>query len=86
MFRRKRARGVYEPGITPQSVAAMAFRILLASMYTNFSCTCLAEHYQIVEETIPFPSLVTTLRGALPGTSILPHDWTGGDGVRRHGA
>ena len=65
MFRRKRERSVYEPGITPQSVAAMVFCILMASMYTNFSCTYLAEHYQIVEEAIPFPAILALLFATL---------------------
>ena len=65
MFGRAKNRDGYEPGITPQSVAAMVFCILMASMYTNFSCTYLAEHYQNVEEAIPFPAILALLFATL---------------------
>ena len=51
----------YEPGITPRSLAAMLLCILMAAMYTNYSCTFLAEHYQVVEAAIPFPAIMAVL-------------------------
>ena len=65
MFRRKRDDSGYEPGITPRSIAAMVFCILVAAMYTNYSCTFLHEHYQIVEAAIPIPAILAILFSTL---------------------
>ena len=64
-FRRKKNDEGYAPGITPRSIAAMVFCILMASAYTNYSCTFLAEHYQIVEAAIPFPAILAILFASL---------------------
>ena len=55
----------YEPGITPRSLAAMVLCMLLASMYTNYSCTYLHEHYQVVESAIPLPAILAILFASL---------------------
>ena len=65
MFGKSEDKDGYRPGITLRSVAAMVFCILMASMYTNFSCTYLAEHYQNVEEAIPFPAILALLFATL---------------------
>ena len=65
MFGKSRGKDGYAPGITPRSIAAMVFCILMASAYTNYSCTFLAEHYQIVEAAIPFPAILAILFASL---------------------
>ncbi len=65
MFGKSEDNGGYRPGITLRSVAAMVFCILMTSMYTNFSCTYLAEHYQVVEEAIPLPAILAILFASL---------------------
>ncbi len=65
MFRKGKKEDGYKPGITPRSIAAMVFCILMAAMYTNYSCTFLREHYQIVEAAIPFPAILSILFASL---------------------
>ena len=60
-FRKKTQKSEYQPGITPRSLVATILCMLLASIYTNYSVTYLAEHYQIVEAAIPIPALIAVL-------------------------
>ena len=53
------------PGITPRSLAAMLMCILITAMYTNYSCTYLHEHYQVVEAAIPIPAILALLFATL---------------------
>lgn len=64
-WRRKDNDNGYEPGITLRSVAAMVFCIVLAAVYTNYSCAFLHEHYQIAEQAIPIPAMLAILFSTL---------------------
>ena len=65
MFGKSEDKDGYRPGVTPRSVAAMIFCVFATSAYTNFSCTYLAEHYQIVEEAIPLTAIIAILCASL---------------------
>ena len=65
MFWKRKKDDGYVPGITPRSLVAMILCILITAMYTNYSCTFLAEHYQIVEAAIPFPAILAILFASL---------------------
>ena len=64
-WRRKKRDDGYVPGITPRSLVAMVLCILITAMYTNYSCTFLAEHYQVVEAAIPIPAILALLFATL---------------------
>ena len=65
MFWKRKKDDGYLPGITPRSLAAMALCMLLTAMYTNYSCTYLHEHYQVVEAAIPIPAILALLFATL---------------------
>ena len=55
----------YTAGITVRSVAATLLCIVLAAVYTNYSCAFLKEHYQIVDQAIPIPAMLAVLFSTL---------------------
>ena len=65
MFWKRKKEDGYVPGVTPRSLAAMVFCMLITGMYTNYSCTYLHEHYQVVEAAIPFPAILAILFATL---------------------
>ena len=65
MFGKNKEKSGYKSGITPRSLAAMVLCMLLCAMYTNYSCTYLHEHYQVVESAIPLPAIIALLFATL---------------------
>lgn len=50
-----------EAGLTPRSLAASILCIVLTAFYTNYSGAFLREHYQIVNQAIPIPAVLSVL-------------------------
>ena len=65
IFGKSKEKNGYKSGITPRSLAAMVLCMLLSAMYTNYSCTYLHEHYQVVESAIPLPAIIALLFATL---------------------
>ncbi len=52
---------VFIRGLTPRSLAASLFCMLLAGMYTQYSAVLLSESYFIAEAALPVPAMVVLL-------------------------